>query len=428
MTRSNPPARPRCVFALLLISALALAFTRIINAATDATDTPQPPPAVAQTIDTDLAALKALSDQPVGSEEHMKMTTDQRQHWWKEHCRAISDKAFAIYKTYKNDPRHWNAVPYLFNYQPWTTLVIVGTPEAIDETLLKSYDDPVGEKEYESRLAKIDADMDAATDVPADVREGKATRDLQKKLDNPKESIDKKQTFAPDLTALRAAVDTYLADYPHSQWDARDIFLSYVHLERQLRGTPEVEILKTFAQSPNSGVRDYTKRRLAFLDIAAKPVEMKFTAADGREVDLAKLRGKVVLISFWATWCGCCTPEHPPMKALYSKYHDKGLEIIGIALEDAELSPKDTPEQTEKKLADAKKALLDFVEKEQMPWPQYFDGKGFKTDYPKKYDIPGVPTMFLLGKDGVIALEGASMETNKSSEEIEEKVKHLLGL
>jgi len=420
MTRSNLPARLHCVFALLLTCAFALVFASVTNAATD---TPQPPPAAAQTIETDLATLKTLADQTYQNavNELVKMPSNQRRKFWGEHCRAINDKAFAIYDAYKNDPRHWEAVSYLRR----GGLEIYGAKE--DPALIKIVPDPIEAKEYDSRLAKIDADMDAATDVPADVREERASQILYGKLNNAEEAIGKKQTPAPDLTALRAAVDTFLADWPDSRYGV-DICQSYLRLEKQLPGTSEAEILKTFAQSPNPAVGHYAKQRLAYWDRFSKPVEMTFTAADGREVDLAKLRGKVVIIDFWATWCGPCKADIPNMKALYSKYHDKGLEIIGIALEDAKLAPKkDSPEQTEKKLADAKKALLDFIEKEQMPWPQYFDGKYWKNEYTSQYYIAGVPTKFILGKDGVIALKSGG-GSDESANETEEKVKQLLGL
>src|SRR5947209_3250736 len=67
-----------------------------------------------------------------------------------------------------------------------------------------------------------------------------------------------------------------------------------------------------------------------------KPLEIRFTALDGREVDLAKMIGKVVLVDFWSTSCGPCVGEMPTVKAVYQKLHDQGFEIIGISLDDKE--------------------------------------------------------------------------------------------
>ena len=135
---------------------------------------------------------------------------------------------------------------------------------------------------------------------------------------------------------------------------------------------------------------------------AGSSVDIKFTAVDGRTVDLAKLHGKVVLIDFWATWCGPCMGEVPHVVETYQKFHDKGFEIIGISF-------------------DQDKAALERVTKEKgMTWPQYFDGKVWKNDFGVKYGIGGIPTMWLIDKEGRVA-------TTDGREDLAGQVEKLLG-
>jgi thiol-disulfide isomerase/thioredoxin len=114
-----------------------------------------------------------------------------------------------------------------------------------------------------------------------------------------------------------------------------------------------------------------------------KPLDLKFTAVDGRKVDLADDRGKVVLIDFWATWCPPCRILGPDIKRLYDKYHGQGLEVIGISADSD------------------KSALLKYVKDEGVPWPQYFDDAGDQVLL-QKLGIDSFPTLWLINRQGVV--------------------------
>jgi thiol-disulfide isomerase/thioredoxin len=120
--------------------------------------------------------------------------------------------------------------------------------------------------------------------------------------------------------------------------------------------------------------------------------EIQFTALDGREVDLAKLKGNVVLLDFWATWCGPCIAGIPELQEVYDKFHNRGFEVVGISL--------DTD----------RTALEWFVKEKGLPWPQYFDGKGWDNTIAAKYGIHAVPTLWLVGRDGKVVDQSARFD------------------
>jgi thiol-disulfide isomerase/thioredoxin len=120
-----------------------------------------------------------------------------------------------------------------------------------------------------------------------------------------------------------------------------------------------------------------------------KPIGLKFTAADGAPFDIEKLRGKVVLVDFWATWCGPCMKEVPNVVAAYEKYRSKGFEIVGISLD----KNKDT--------------MLNVTKQKSMTWPQYFDGKGWGNEVSTRFGIRSIPAMWLVDKKGLVVTTDA---------------------
>jgi thiol-disulfide isomerase/thioredoxin len=138
------------------------------------------------------------------------------------------------------------------------------------------------------------------------------------------------------------------------------------------------------ASSAPDRLKEMAAGELKKLDAVGKAVDLQFTAVDGRPVDVAALKGKVVLIDFWATWCGPCVGELPHVKEAYDKLHPQGFEIVGISLDQD------------------KDKLTKFVGEHKMEWPQFFDGLYWQNKYAVQFGIESIPAMWLLDKKGVL--------------------------
>jgi peroxiredoxin len=124
--------------------------------------------------------------------------------------------------------------------------------------------------------------------------------------------------------------------------------------------------------------------QLESLNIGQKAPDFRAQTLSGDEITLADLKGNVVLLEFWATWCGPCLPEIPHLKTLHEKFKDHNFIILGISLDSNE------------------ERLRAFVEKENMAWPQIFEPESWHGEIPKLYNILGIPRMYLIGPDGKI--------------------------
>jgi thiol-disulfide isomerase/thioredoxin len=131
-----------------------------------------------------------------------------------------------------------------------------------------------------------------------------------------------------------------------------------------------------------------TARRLM---LPGRPMQITGTLLSGEPFDQRSLAGKVVLVDFWATWCGPCVAEIGNLRHEYAKWHDRGFEVVGVSLDE----DRDSLEQ--------------FVQAKQIPWPILFEepqGRGWRHPLASYYGITGIPTVVLIGRDGkVITLD-----------------------
>lgn len=137
------------------------------------------------------------------------------------------------------------------------------------------------------------------------------------------------------------------------------------------------------------------------VEALGKPFEFSFTdAVTGNEVTNKDFEGKILVIDFWATWCGPCIADLPKLKEIYAKYEGQ-IEIIGISL--------DGP--GEAGLA----ALKKFVEENDMAWPQFYQD-GWEGEFTKGWGINAIPTVFLVDKSGNLVDVEARMDLESKIE------------
>ena len=139
-------------------------------------------------------------------------------------------------------------------------------------------------------------------------------------------------------------------------------------------------------------------------NIADHRLDFTVTDIKGDSIKLSSLKGKVLILDFWASWCSPCRFANKHLVKLYNKYKDKGLEILSVSLDD--------------ELKDWKKA----VTKDKITWMNGIDLGGWDAMAAIKWQVDALPSSFVVNKNGdVVAI-------NPEKDELEKKVKQLLGL
>ena len=149
----------------------------------------------------------------------------------------------------------------------------------------------------------------------------------------------------------------------------------------------------------------YAKELERMKVIAVGSMAPQFTQKDpdGKPIKLSSFQGKYVLVDFWASWCTACRAENPNVVKAYNKYHDKGLEILGVSLDNEK----------------SKDAWLAAIQKDGLIWNHVSDLKGWKNEVAAMYSISSIPQNVLLDKTGkIIGKNLRGEELNKKLEEI----------
>ena len=201
-----------------------------------------------------------------------------------------------------------------------------------------------------------------------------------------------------DNAAIKAAIDDYFAksDDLRVAGSADSIAMMLQDIDPAVAKEFSTRVVEEFSKSDVAVKKQIAERivgKVRFAELVGNEMKMEGLYLDGKEIDWSSYRGKVVLVDFWATWCGPCLGEIPNVQALYEKYHEAGFDVLGYSVD------RDVD------------ALKKFEEERKLPWKTASEtlsvqakDKGGKeyasiSDY---YGVNAIPTMVLVGKDGKV--------------------------
>lgn len=162
--------------------------------------------------------------------------------------------------------------------------------------------------------------------------------------------------------------------------------------------------IKTYAEkSPKAvaAVQEELNRAMRLMTGAVAP-DFAQATPEGKDLKLSDMRGKYVLIDFWASWCGPCRQENPNVVRMYQQYKDKGFDILSVSLDSA------------------RDRWLQAIEADKLTWKHVSDLKGWSNEVAQMYEVQGIPKTFLIDPQGKI------IATDLRGPTLEAKLKELL--
>jgi len=214
-----------------------------------------------------------------------------------------------------------------------------------------------------------------------------------------KDSVELKQISVdarPIMDKMEAVLDGFIAAHPDS-YVAGDLILSNrMAVIDVVKFEPVYNRLSSRVRSSFSGMKITDKLNKAKQFAIGKTIDFTLPDVNGTPFTLSSMKGKYVLVDFWASWCVPCRAENPYLLKAYKELKEKNFEIVGVSLDDK------------------RDNWLAAVSADKLPWRQVSDVKGFKTDIAVRFGITAIPQNVLIDPSGkVIAkdLRGENVNT-----------------
>ncbi|HSZ72800.1 MAG TPA: TlpA disulfide reductase family protein, partial [Cytophagaceae bacterium] len=209
-----------------------------------------------------------------------------------------------------------------------------------------------------------------------------------------------------DINSWKQGVETLLTKFPIGTDNRQVLYLTVIDLFAPYDQDFVRELSIRYAKEYPKSI--YAQKALANAPkgspiVGEEAPILSLAGLEGKPVSLKSLRGKVVLLDFWASWCGPCRQENPNVVRAYNTYKDKGFTVYSVSLDE---------NKDKWKAAIAKDGLV---------WPTHVsDLKGWKSEGAALYNVKGIPATFLLNKKGII------VATNLRGDALDQKLKELL--
>lgn len=331
-------------------------------------------------VDESWAKIERLRSEPAGQPKSQQELMQMITQWLKGQEEAGQD----FIKAFPKDPRHYTAQMIVLEAQMQLAQITNGAQDNVPSP---------------ENASKLINEVLSAADAPEDAKAEAMFVRTMLMASTTEANVER------DLAPILKSSTEYLTKYPNHKL-APQMRQVQLQLAAQSK-TPEADtILKQLSEDKNPEISEMAKHlvegRQKLAEITSKPLDLKFKTTDGAEVDLAAERGKVVFLDFWASWCAPCMREMPHVVSIYKKYHNKGLEIYGISLDE---------DQAEMEAAAKKNGAA---------WPQYFDGKRFENDISTKFGVDAIPSVWLIDKKGM------AHEYDRDSKNLEAEIEKLL--
>lgn len=261
----------------------------------------------------------------------------------------------------------------------------------------------------QTKSVQINGDMNSLKDFSYTVEGNEASKVLQSNL----QSIQKQRSRASFTKMIESdqypLINLYLVNKLVGEETGALPYYKTIQkqLSDKLPGNENLATVNSLIANLEAKLKAQRKKQSKF-NVGDVAPEIAMPDKNGKIRKLSDLKGKIVLIDFWASWCGPCRKANPHVVEMYDKYHKKGFDVFSVSLDG--IHPRALPRYNGNKekiaaaTAEAKKKWLDAVKKDKLKWPNHVsDLKHWGTEINKVYGISSIPTTFLVGRDGTFA-------------------------